>query len=177
MDSKTINNKEDLYAQNSIRTYTGLYMNISLPTLEMVCIEDIAHGLSNQCRFGGHLPEFYSVAQHCVLCSELADREYRLQALMHDASEAYLIDIPTPIKRLLTNYKELEDDLMSLIAKKFNFSYPLNEHVKQIDQYILQFEWDNLMIKKPRHGACWTNTHAKQRFLETYETLSKLIQP
>ncbi|MFC4230551.1 hypothetical protein ACFOW1_01525 [Parasediminibacterium paludis] len=55
---------EDLYKPNCIRTYTGLYMNVFDPTPEMICIEDIAHALSHQCRFSGHTKQFYSVAQH-----------------------------------------------------------------------------------------------------------------
>ena len=56
-------NIENLYTPDCIRTYTGIYMNVFEPTLEMIHIEDIAHALSMQCRFGGHLYDFYSVVQ------------------------------------------------------------------------------------------------------------------
>lgn len=59
---------ESLYTPNCIRTFTGIYMNVFDPTDEMICIEDIANALSHQCRFAGHLPNFYSVAQHSVQC-------------------------------------------------------------------------------------------------------------
>lgn len=173
------NNKimENLYTPNCIRTFTGIYMNVFEPTLEMICIEDIAHALSNQCRFGGHLPEFYSVAQHSLLCSQTVGDEYKLQALLHDASEAYLLDIPRPIKQGLGNYKEIEDKLMNLIAEKFGFKYPLEQPVKQIDEEMLQFEWEHLMLKKPLidNFVCWSAGYAKRRFLETYAELCRVV--
>jgi hypothetical protein len=165
---------ENLYMPNCIRTFTGIYVNVFEPTLEMICIEDIAHGLSNQCRFGGHLPEFYSVAQHSFLCSQMAESEFKLEALLHDASEAYLLDIPSPIKQGLSNYKEIEDKLMVLIAEKFGFKYPLTKAVKKIDEEMLQFEWKHLMLKKPMIGwfDCWQPGYAKRRFLETFYELA-----
>src|SRR5665811_1025646 len=97
---------ENLYTPNCIRTFTGIYMNVFEPTPEMISIEDIAHALTMQCRFGGHLPDFYSVAQHSLNCSYLIDNpKLKLTALLHDASEAYLLDIPRPIKNNLNNYK------------------------------------------------------------------------
>jgi len=168
--------KENLYTPNCIRTFTGIYFNVFEPTLDKILIEDIAHALSHQCRFGGHLPEFYSVAQHSFLCSSLVSKEHKLQALLHDAAEAYILDIPRPIKQNLNNYKQIEDNLMSLIARKFNFTYPLTKEVKQIDEDMLVFEWEYLMLDKPNpdNFACWSSGYAKRRFLETFEELIKL---
>lgn len=163
--------QENLYTPNCIRTFTGIYMNVFEPTLEMICIEDIAHALSNQCRFGGHLPEFYSVAQHSFLCANLVEDEYKMQALLHDASEAYILDMPSPIKRQLENYKLIEDKLMSLIAKKFGFKYPLESQVKLVDDEMLKLEWNQLMLKGSLTFKCWSNGYSKQRFLETFYEL------
>lgn len=141
--------KENLYTPDCIRTYSGIYMNVFEPTLEMICIEDIAHALSMQCRFGGHLPSFYSVAQHSLNCSYLIEEpELKLEALLHDASEAYLLDIPRPIKQRLHNYKDLERELMILIFEKFGLTYPIHEKVKAVDETMLQLEWDCLMLRK-----------------------------
>ena len=140
---------ENLYTPNCIRTFTGQYVNVFNPDINTINIEDIAHALSNQCRFGGHLPKFYSVAQHSLMCCQNVDDEYKLQALLHDASEAYLLDIPSPIKQGLSNYKDIENNLMICIAEKFGFKYPLDAVVKKIDQDMLQFEWDHLMLEKP----------------------------
>jgi hypothetical protein len=163
--------EENLYTPNCIRTFTGIYMNVFEPTLDMICIEDIAHALSNQCRFGGHLPEFYSVAQHSLLCCGLAEEEYQLQALLHDASEAYLLDIPRPVKQGLSNYKEIENKLMLLIASKFGFQYPLDQQVKLIDEEMLKIEWHGLMLSRKPPFECWTPAYAKEMFLKTFDEL------
>lgn len=141
--------KENLYTPNCIRTVSGIYINVFEPTEEMICIEDIAHSLSFQCRFGGHLPKFYSVAQHSLNCAYLIeDPKLKLAALLHDASEAYLLDIPKPIKNNLANYKEIENGLMWLIAEKFGFEWPLADEIKKVDEIMLQTEWDCLMLNR-----------------------------
>jgi len=167
---------ENLFTPNCIRTNSGIYFNVFEPTLEMICIEDIAHSLSNQCRFGGHLPEFYSVAQHCLMCSSLVKPEYKLQALLHDASEAYILDIPTPIKNRLDNYKVIEDRLMILISKKFGFKYPLEPDVKEVDEFMLRFEWNHLMMQKPltKKLTGLPPKYAKSFFLEAFNELVHL---
>lgn len=169
------NNVNDLlYVDNCIRTYSGIYMNIFEPTLDMINIEDIAHALSMQCRFGGHIPKFYSVAQHSVMCSRNVNKKYKLAALMHDASEAYILDIPTPIKSRLTNYKDIEDKLMRLIAEKYNFNYPINNIIKNIDKKMLKFEFQHLMLNSIKHDIlCWDQQTAKEIFLQEFNTLTK----
>ncbi|EIP2356414.1 HD family hydrolase, partial [Shigella flexneri] len=77
-----------------IQTLTGKKFNYINSTIDDIYIEDIAGALSNICRFAGHLPDFYSVAQHSVLCSQLVAPEFAFEALMHDATEAYCQDIP-----------------------------------------------------------------------------------
>lgn len=144
---------EDLFKKDCIRTFTGLYVNVFEPTEDMICIEDIAHALSNQCRFGGHLPYYYSVADHCLNCSYfIEDPGKKLEMLLHDASEAYLLDIPSPIKKRLRDYKKIEYNLMRVIAEKFGFQYPLSPEVKKVDELLLQLEWDVLMLRKNIDG-------------------------
>lgn len=169
---------ENLYTTDCIRTYTGKYMNVFNPTPDMISIVDIAHALSNQSRFGGHLPTFYSVAQHSILCHMLAPGYLKKEALMHDASEAYLIDVPKPIKNRLTNYKEIEDNLMTLIAHTFSFKFPLNEIIHKVDKQCIQLEWDYLMLCKPyREGPLllkmreifsWDPKKTEFEFLKTF---------
>lgn len=168
---------ENLYTPDSIRTFTGIYINVFEPTLEMICIEDIAHSLANQCRFAGHLPVFYSVAQHCIKASNLADKAYKLQALLHDASEAYLLDMPSPIKKRLPDYKKIENNLMTLIAEKFGFKFPLHEKVKEIDNYMLQWEWHTLMLDKNTFPKieCLNFESAKAHFCNIYTELTGVL--
>ena len=156
-----------------IRTFSGVWFDCFNPKIEMISIIDIAHSLSQQCRFGGHLSKFYSVGEHSIRCSNLAKPEYKLQALLHDASEAYLLDIPRPIKKKLDNYKQIEDVLMKLIAQKFGFDYPLSPEVKEIDEIMLQTEWNSLMIKSIDSFKPLSMSAAKKQFLKTFYELTK----
>lgn len=97
------------------------------PRPEDVTIEDIAHALSNVCRWGGRVREFYSVAQHSAHVAQIVERthpQHALRALLHDAAEAYLGDIATPIKRMIhvgerdgdtREFQYVEMDLMECI--------------------------------------------------------------
>lgn len=156
-----------------IRTFTGLSMNVFEPTPEMICIEDIAHHLSMHCRFGGATPEFYSVAQHSYLCSTIVKRRYKLAALLHDASEAYLQDIQRPVKVELTNYFEIEDALMKVIAEKFGFAWPLERPVQEADEKMLLFEWEFIVNKSAFKSPfeCFPHWKAEQLFLKTFNEL------
>ena len=166
--------KENLYTHNCIRTFHGYYINPCEPDPEMISIGDIAHALSMQPRFGGHLPVFYSVAQHCILAAEYVARERMLAALLHDASEAYLIDVPRPVKQQLPNYKEVEDKLMTIIATKFGFQWPLHEEVKKADEDMLRREWECLMLGGDvwEPIEVWDQPFAKAKFLEMYHRLT-----
>jgi len=165
--------KENLYTHNCIRTFHGHYINPCEPDSEMISIGDIAHALSMQSRFGGHLPVFYSVAQHCVLACEYVPDEHKLATLLHDASETYLIDVPRPVKRQLPNYKEVEDNLMTVIASKFGFQWPLHESVKHADETMLRLEWECLMLGGDvwEPIEVWGQDQAKGRFLDMYHSL------
>jgi hypothetical protein len=151
-----------------IRTFSGIFVNVFDLTPEMICIEDIAHALSHQCRFGGHLPKFYSVAQHSVLCCMLVEEQHKLAALMHDASEAYLLDVPRPIKKKLANYKEIEDVLMNVIAKKFGFLWPMHEQVAKADETMLLKEWEEIMLGNQSELICYQPSQAKANFLTKF---------
>lgn len=162
-------NNETNFTADYILTYTGLKMDVFNPTIDMICIEDIAHSLSNTCRFGGHTQAFYSVAEHSIRCSYLAQRN-KLQALLHDASEAYLMDIPRPIKNKLVGYQEMEDNLMTLIAKKFGFEFPLTEDVIAVDNIMLDLEWGNIFVN--HEWIPMSPSGAKEIFLKRFKQLT-----
>lgn len=144
MESPTVYQSANNLYSEPLHTYSGLRVDVFNPTPDMFCIEDIAHALSNICRFGGHTNKFYSVAEHCVRVSHLVKPEFKLQALLHDASEAYIWDMPTPIKSKLVGYEGIENGIMLCIAKKFGFSWPMADQVHEADKEMLKCEWCDL---------------------------------
>lgn len=171
--------EENLFAKRQIRTFTGHYVDVFDPDPATINITDIAHSLSHQCRFAGHLPIFYSVAQHCVMCSDRVEPEFQMEALLHDASEAYILDLPSPIKKAaeLGKFRKVERRLMEVIAQKFNFKYPLSETVKIVDRDMLQIEWDNLMLGKQtiKHLEIYTPELSKILFLQAFQKFSGYV--
>lgn len=185
---------ENNYLEPWIETYTGVHFEFLQPKPEMVNITDIAHALSRQCRFGGHTAKFYSVAEHsCNVAYVLArTREYRddkrtlLSALLHDASEAYLLDVPSPIKQHLPGYKDIEAGVMAAISKRFNFQWPPVPMVHDADQCQLKTEakwllpsqgkdWADKFPTTLRFGAlpaCWTPEKAEEEFLKFFNDLT-----
>lgn len=117
-------------------------------------IEDIAHALSLQCRFTGHLRRFYSVAQHCITASELAPVGFKLEALLHDAAEAYLADVARPIKNLpgMDGYIRLDKAIDQAIRAQFGLPLDMTPEVKAVDNQLLCTEARQLL---PDHE--WTD--------------------
>ncbi|MGM9550702.1 MAG: phosphohydrolase [Clostridia bacterium] len=136
----------------SFFTNSGKMINMENVDINAIEIEDIAHGLSLTSRASGQFTHFYSVAQHSINCMREAkargfsDRVC-FAALLHDGSEAYLCDIPTPLKSLLNDYKKIEKDFQEKIMKKFNL-YPLTKEeerlVKTVDEAMLYYEFKKL---------------------------------
>lgn len=122
------------------------------PRPEEVNIMDIAHALAMKCRYGGHTSEFYSVAEHSVLMSEKASPENALWALLHDAGEAYLADVPRPVKPFLVGWNEIEKFIMATVCARFNLPPEEPAEVKALDTAILRDEKDRLM----RGGEDWS---------------------
>lgn len=130
-----------------IQTYTGRKFWPLDPNEDEVFIEDIAHALSQVCRWTGHCKDFYSVAQHCVIASHNVPEEIALTALLHDASEAYLSDISRPVKHStqLEGYREAEHKLEAVLAKKFGITFPYPKEVKEVDNKMLYTERRDLL--------------------------------
>jgi len=130
-----------------IQTYTNVEFDIFNATENDVLIIDIAHALSNICRFGGHCKEFYSVAQHSIHVSQLVQPKYKLHALLHDASEAYLGDIPRPIKHSheFKFYRGIEKNISSIIYKKYKLPEELHSTITNADTQMLMLEANTLM--------------------------------
>ncbi len=168
---------------------SGGFMSFPFPKVEQIKIEDIARGLSQICRFGGQTRCFYSVAEHSVRVSEFSDRQDALAGLLHDAAEAYIGDLPSPIKVHLPGYQELETRIWKEIAFKFSLLQKLPESVKQADYFMLAVESRDLMptsavwrFEQLALGALdpalhpslspWTSKVAEIQFLARYADLT-----
>ena len=112
---------------------SGTFIDVFNPDPALIKIEDIAHGLSHLCRFGGHTVRHYSVAEHSWWVSQQVPEEFALQGLMHDATEAYLVDIPTPIKKHFPMYYEVEKRLHAAICERFGVDPAMPGPVKEAD--------------------------------------------
>jgi hypothetical protein len=132
-----------------IQLYSGVKFYPLNAKSELIFIEDIAHSLSLQCRFNGHCEKFYSVAQHSVLVARKCPDEYKLWGLLHDASEAYLSDIISPIKNtiLYEDIKKIDKALEKQILNEFNVQITDKgkKIVKSVDMRMLVTEKKWLM--------------------------------
>jgi uncharacterized protein len=139
-----------------IETWTGAQLKLPDPDPTQIRIEDIAHALCQVPRFAGHLDEFYSVAEHslnvaAVVWEKTNSEIEAFQALLHDATEAYISDIPTPFKLLMPDYQRIEENLWGAIATKYGVPVELYPSVKEADRIMLMTERDAL---KP-HASDW----------------------
>lgn len=116
------------------------------PDPGQIQLDDIAHGLSSICRFSGQTNPFYSVAQHSLMVARLVPPRLRLRALLHDASEAYIQDIPSPLKALLPEYTAIEARLMKVIHQVFRIPHDptADAVVKEADRTALMIEQRDL---------------------------------
>lgn len=134
---------------------SGHYFDYLDPDQATIFITDIAWGLAYTCRFAGQSTEFYSVAQHSLLVSKLVPPELTLAALLHDAAEAYCGDIPSPLKRLLPDYKLIEQRVEAAIAKRFGVSAQMHPAIKHADLVMLRTEQRDLTMAS---GHSWKYT-------------------
>lgn len=175
--------------KDCIKTSTGITFNLYEPKPEMVNFNDIVNGLSKLCRFSGQISEFYSVAQHSVLVSEmiaLTHPELALDALFHDAAEAYCGDLITPIKKDCFSYKTIEFAVMKVIGEKFGLKNLNSPLIKMADARMMATEklylcncpedeeWESIKDIKPyliKIEDFWDHRKAKEMFVKRYNTL------
>lgn len=175
---------------NWMRTYTGARVHIASPGPDEIRIKDIAHALAHLCRFCGHVPEFYSVAQHSVLVADviedLGSPEHMLCGLMHDAAEAYLHDLHRPLKRCLSEYGELEERMMAAVCLKFDLPSSMPAIVKRADNMALATEFRDLYAEPLDNCIAWAGEApspstiepvspeaAERMFLDRFRKLSR----
>ncbi len=148
---------------STIKTSSGSYFDLESPTPEQIDLKSIASALSKICRFGGHCPNFYSVAEHCIHCVIQAakrgvDRDGLIAILLHDATEAYVGDMVRPLKAMLPGYSEVESRIEAAIGKRFGVDFGM--HHDLIKQY------DNLLLKAEK-TTFWPEDSEKWKDFET----------
>ncbi|WP_440530396.1 HD family hydrolase [Serratia nevei] len=150
LDAELLTNCVEIKLQSAkspyIRTHSGHHFYYQAISADAIEIDDIAQALSNICRFAGHLDDFYSVAQHSVLVSRLVPPELALEALLHDASEAYCQDIPAPLKAMLPDYRDIEASVDNAIRSLFGLPMEHSPEVKRADLVMLATERRDLGI-------------------------------
>lgn len=169
-----------------ILTKSGHYFDLLKPGKSNINIEDIAHALSNICRFGGHTRYFYSVAQHSVMVSKVVPEELAMLGLLHDAAEAYIGDMVTPLKQLDPRYKEIEFGIEHEIFRHFDLPVFKYDEVKRADLILLATEerdllpphedtWELTRGVEPLPDAifCWPPAIAKRNFMKRFNELMR----
>lgn len=166
-----------------IQTYTGIQFWPLDPRPEELEIKDIAHSLSLLCRFNGHCKRYYSVAEHSIHVANFLPADLQLAGLLHDASEAYIADLPMPVKRNLPDYNAIEEILHKVITERYSLPWPLPKEVKRVDSLLLATEKNALMGPEPApwHSMPdpvdatliqgWQPEQAERRFLQMFQRL------
>lgn len=169
----------------SVQLFSGGYFHYLEPWKSEFKVADIAHALSNKCRFNGHTSKFYSVAQHSVLLSRNVSRPSQKPGLFHDATEFVMGDVVSPLKRLLPDYKSLYKSVEEAIFEHFCMSPILPDEVKEADMRMLATERRDLMRPDdnfyyecligvepyPDKIEPWTPGQAFDCFMERYRQL------
>jgi hypothetical protein len=167
-----------------IETYTGRHFHFHDPKPEDIHINDIARALATTTRWGGHTQVPVTVAQHSVLAARRLRNmgfgvEQQLQGLLHDAAEAYIGDVPSPIKRHLHDFQALELLVEQAICECFDLAYPFDPAVKIVDVQMYRWEYRDLMLGdqceepqgNPPTFVPWPFHLAEGEFLAAFDAL------
>jgi hypothetical protein len=184
-----------------MQTYSGEMIDLENPKMHQIKILDIAHSLSNLCRFSGATLDFYSVAEHSILgsdeyvlmsiCKDEDEANKRKQEafafLLHDGAEAYMTDLPRPIKQYHPSFSAIEQRLQDMIFECFGVAEDVNlQAIKDMDNSMIAMEKERCYIhdrewteKLPDPAnvkpAFWTPDQAKDLFLKRFKELSNGI--
>lgn len=172
---------QQIYPEHSIRTFSGTMVDLKNLDPKTIKVEDIAWGLATEYRYGGHtVPSLITVAQHsvevAVRVAKGAPVEYQLAALMHDASEAYIRDMPRPIKSLLPDYQKLERYVMEKVCERFEIDWNVmdSETIKKADMdefWCEQQYFQGNYFREHKYEKPWTIDQSFNRFIQVYNEL------
>ncbi len=187
--------KEYEKVENYLQLYQGFVFDFENPSESAIDIVTIAHSLGNLCRFNGQCDKFYSVAEHCYNMSFVVPEELMLIALLHDAHEAFVSDIPSPLKRYLkSEFFILEKTIIKIMHEYFGMwdqytAKGVKETIKYWDMRMLateveqlmggqQVKWHSLEGIKPipdvRIHAVPNPDDCKWMFMDRFRTLARL---
>lgn len=183
MTGDTYDNSSSERFGNWMQTVSGRKFYPVDPRPDEVFIEDIAHALSMACRYAGHCTRFYSVAEHSVWVSTIVPPDLALIGLLHDATEAYVVDIPRPLKPYLTGYKDIEYKVWTAIADRFGLPHALPDEIKIADNAMLlaereqnmtptDFDWCVPGEPAPVRLNCLDPVYAEKVFLTRFHELT-----
>jgi hypothetical protein len=116
------------------------------PHPDTIVWSDIAHALGSLARFNGHTKRFYSVAEHSVMVARMVPPADALWGLVHDAAEAYIGDIVSPVKHLCPEVDIIERRLMGVICDKLGLPHKIPASVVEADARMLATEARDLLI-------------------------------
>ena len=139
---------------STILTADGIYFDFENPAREAITINAIARGLANTCRFAGQCDRFYSVAEHSIWVSRIVPKALAIEGLLHDASEAFIGDMPKPLKERLPDYQAVEWRIDRAVLGRFGIGW-LGPEIKLADRVMLATEQRLLMRNQDRWK--WTD--------------------
>lgn len=168
----------------TIMLQSGAWFDILDPSSSAFTIEDVAHGLAHTCRYAGQCRDFYSVAEHSLHVSNMCE-EAKLEALLHDAAEAFIGDVTRPLKQLLPEYKRIEKAVECAVFERFGLDLPTAPEIKEADLRVLAAEQAQIMAPSTSDWAQTSGVYpapirvefmspkaAKRAFLRRYAELA-----
>lgn len=185
---------------HEIELASGRYLDLANPDPAAITLDDIAHGLSNTCRYAGHTGRYYSVAEHaCLVAAKLRQDglmpEVQMIGLHHDDAEAFIADIARPLKTLLQPaYGQITDRLDAAIWEALDLPGPARTQVvKDADDWALACEafhllpskgagwWSEGLYDPANDPVIWTDSlgqrpdYARQQFLQAHRVIAAQI--
>jgi hypothetical protein len=162
-----IDNKKIVY-DGCMVTYSGVIVDLFNPKADVICLEDIAHGLAFTCRWNGATKSYFSVAEHCCMMYDRVEPELKATALFHDCEEAYWGDIIKPLKNLLPEDIKVKMRLIrNIIFLKYKIPF-IAEEIEAEDFALLQWDLSNLILSNNHTGMDCYNAE-KEWLIRAYE--------
>jgi uncharacterized protein len=160
----------------AIQTYSGIAFDVIDPQPQMISLRDISQSIAHICRYNGHVPTFYSVAEHSVRVAWLLEKKgyddnVVLTGLLHDASEAYVGDMVRPLKRhpeFGAVHQDVEERVAKVVHEALGGIFPHPQPVHDADRAV--YDWEVEFIRTGLESG-WDADYARQHFLMLYHNI------